>query len=548
MKTNDFVKLFSAKKINYDLFLILIIVLAFIIRIYGLDQKSFYYDEAVRMLFAKNYHYLFFNIPSFMQLYIFILNLFLKAGLTEYWIRILSVIFSLLSIFFIYRLSSKLFNRETGLIGSFLMAISPVNIYYSREVTVYSIIILLALISVYTFYLSINSCKKRYWFLYLFCTVVMVYLHLFTFTLVISEIIFFVFFYKNHKKCLNFFLFSQLLILILSGFIFLLNFYENHTTVTANIFSITTEMINIIRIFNTGFKGNYFLLCMILPVYLFILRNTLFGTKNYKTESKGLILFSFIIPLILIFSSIFFIKIFLYRYMLFIMGFYYILLAIGISGFNKNIKIYLLVAIYTFSILSLKNYEGNNSFKVFPATYPETNYKEISYYILDNYKTGDLILQTSFFTMPSLIYYTENKGLNPNILAFTSQNEKELVCFSFEGTKKDFSGPRKFTDNNKGISDIIRLLYQPIVKPYKIYKGFNYSEFLFKPENVQVKKHKRIWLVYLNISISEKVPLVPQPISNMEVSDYLKKDFHLIFIKNFRICNIGLYSENSKEK
>ncbi|MGZ4847178.1 MAG: glycosyltransferase family 39 protein [Halobacteriota archaeon] len=54
-----------------------------------------------------------------------------------------------LAIPMIYAVGRQLFNEETGLVAAFILALSSFNIYYSQEVRMYSLIVLLALTSVY---------------------------------------------------------------------------------------------------------------------------------------------------------------------------------------------------------------------------------------------------------------------------------------------------------------------------------------------------------------------------------------------------------------
>jgi 4-amino-4-deoxy-L-arabinose transferase-like glycosyltransferase len=66
-------------------------------------------------------------------------------GVQERWARLVSVIFSLGSIVFIYLISGFLLGEKTGLLSALFMAILPYNIFYSRVILPEPMIIFLTL-------------------------------------------------------------------------------------------------------------------------------------------------------------------------------------------------------------------------------------------------------------------------------------------------------------------------------------------------------------------------------------------------------------------
>ena len=63
----------------------------------------------------------------------------MSFGSSEAWLRGLSVIFALGSIFFVYQLGSHIFNRSVGLLAAMLMTLSPLFINHAQEVRMYGI-------------------------------------------------------------------------------------------------------------------------------------------------------------------------------------------------------------------------------------------------------------------------------------------------------------------------------------------------------------------------------------------------------------------------
>lgn len=73
-------------------------------------------------------------------------------GSTEFSVRLLSVIFGIGTVYLTQKVTSKLFKNENlGYLSAFLLAISPLHIYYSQEARMYSMAILLTLLTVWFF-------------------------------------------------------------------------------------------------------------------------------------------------------------------------------------------------------------------------------------------------------------------------------------------------------------------------------------------------------------------------------------------------------------
>lgn len=71
---------------------------------------------------------------------------------TEFFARLPGVLAGSAAVFFIYKLGRQIFNEKTGLIAAAYLAFHPYHIFWSATARTYSILMLLAIISVYYFY------------------------------------------------------------------------------------------------------------------------------------------------------------------------------------------------------------------------------------------------------------------------------------------------------------------------------------------------------------------------------------------------------------
>src|SRR3989344_8830738 len=141
--------------------ILFIIILAFFLRIINLNQ-SLWLDEGAHVIMSQKslYFIIFERMGDFHPplSYIFY-HFWLMLGQSEIWLRLLSVIFGLATVFIVYKLTKKLFDEKTALLSAFFLAIAPFHIYYSQEIRMYAMATFFAAISMY--YL-VSKNKVRY--------------------------------------------------------------------------------------------------------------------------------------------------------------------------------------------------------------------------------------------------------------------------------------------------------------------------------------------------------------------------------------------------
>lgn len=163
------------KRLNYKVFLLIIVLLGFCLRIYNLDKNpaGFFCDEAsigynaYKLLKTGADEYgiphpfffrsfgdyrnplpIYFNIPAIAAF-----------GLNEFSVRFTSAIAGTLTILMVFLLTERLFGNPIALISSFFMAISPWHLHFSRFGSEY---IYFPFLFSLGFYLFILGLKKEY--------------------------------------------------------------------------------------------------------------------------------------------------------------------------------------------------------------------------------------------------------------------------------------------------------------------------------------------------------------------------------------------------
>jgi mannosyltransferase len=176
--------------------LVLILSLAFALRLYHLPVKEMWYDEAFAVLYAeKGLASIVYGTVTPVEgaaadihplLYYFFLHSWIGIGQDPFIVRFPSVVFGLVSICLVFRISGILFDEKVGLLSAILAAISPFHIWYSQEARMYSLLCLLSLLSVYLFAKAGKSNEWRHWIGFGLCTGVALYVHNLAFFIIVA--------------------------------------------------------------------------------------------------------------------------------------------------------------------------------------------------------------------------------------------------------------------------------------------------------------------------------------------------------------------------
>lgn len=176
--------------------LVLILSLAFALRLFHLSVKEMWYDEAFAVLYAEK------DLASIVRgtvtpvegaaadihplLYYFFLHGWMEIGQGPFLIRFPSVVFGLVSICVVYRVAKELFDAQVGQLAAMLAAISPFHIWYSQEARMYSLLCLLSLLSIYLFAKAGKSNEWKHWIGFGLFTGVALYVHNLAFLIVVA--------------------------------------------------------------------------------------------------------------------------------------------------------------------------------------------------------------------------------------------------------------------------------------------------------------------------------------------------------------------------
>lgn len=152
------------------------------LRLFWLDAKSIWYDEAASLYFAGH------NLPDVVwltmtrdtppPLYYLVLHGWLQAfGDSALATRGLSALASILCLPLFYALTRTLIDRATALAATALLAISPFQIWYAQEVRMYALLTLAGLASCLALVRLVQAPSRGRWLIYVVATAAMLWVH-----------------------------------------------------------------------------------------------------------------------------------------------------------------------------------------------------------------------------------------------------------------------------------------------------------------------------------------------------------------------------------
>jgi len=170
---------------NRYLWLLLILLLGFALRAYGLGDVAFDNDEGIDYgrYVSESFQTITVGklvLNSQALAYIFGRVAILTLGDKLFALRWPALAVSMLGVAAIYRLARGLFEVRVGIISAFLLAVSPYSIFFAQNYRGYSYVIAVPILVYLLALLALQSNKWRYWLALGLAAPAMMYAHLFT--------------------------------------------------------------------------------------------------------------------------------------------------------------------------------------------------------------------------------------------------------------------------------------------------------------------------------------------------------------------------------
>jgi 4-amino-4-deoxy-L-arabinose transferase-like glycosyltransferase len=154
-------------KARYRLVLVLVLLLAYGLRLRTLDRSPLWFDEALEYWVATTpIEQLLPAVRDYLRgppIYSVLLHFWMKAGHHEFVLRQISTLASLLTIVTVAALARRVYRHSAGLFAGLLLAILPPDIRFAQEVGQYTLMTLTLSLNLYALVCARESDEWKYW-------------------------------------------------------------------------------------------------------------------------------------------------------------------------------------------------------------------------------------------------------------------------------------------------------------------------------------------------------------------------------------------------
>jgi len=197
-----------------------ILLLAFLLRIAYLDAQSLWWDEAFSITISEM------DLHSLLRavlddrvhppLYYLVLRLWLTLGQGEFVVRTMSAFFGVLGIAAMFAMAALAGDKRVGIVSAFALAISPMHLWYSQEARMYSLLVLLTIVSNYFFARLLRSDERINWVGYGIATLLAMHTHYLASFVLLAQMTYLTVTRRHHRSLLRKWLTCMLIVALLS--------------------------------------------------------------------------------------------------------------------------------------------------------------------------------------------------------------------------------------------------------------------------------------------------------------------------------------------
>ena len=395
-------------KFKKELILAVILFFGLFLRVYALGSESIWQDEGFSVSVAHmNLSELIATTAADVHppLYYLLLHYWISIfGDSEFSCRFLSALFGFFSIVMIYKVGSLLFHRDTGLLGALVLALSEFHIHYSQVARMYSLMVLLTLLSFYYFIRLRREKGVRSTAGYMVWTILLMYTHIYGLFIVMAQNIYAISASVSSKNKTALGKWIALQAILLSLYLPWLHSLMGQVMKVEEGYWIPAPTLFSIVVSFTEYAGSvYSLLLLVLPVFLLLVPLKRY-TENVRVTnhvapvgypsgqqeesafwSITLLSIWLFTPIVMPFIiSLFSRPIYHFRYTIGASVAFYLLAAAGIDRIrSKPAKMLLICAIVLSSLANVWGYY---------KTTHKAQWREVGMYLNEKAKSGDLVL------------------------------------------------------------------------------------------------------------------------------------------------------------
>ena len=452
--------------------------------------------------------------PVFYYFLIYFCSFFLKSGWS---LRLLSVIFSTLSLFVFYKLTRIIYNRLTSVIAIILMAMSPFQVWYAQEIRSYAISEFFSLLAILFLIKIFKKHKKIYW-IYFFASSIFAFLTNYYFLLLFVISLSFLLHKLNLLSAKKIVLFVIMSVLSMPFLGLALRQYVAKDFLWLKAPTLRTFFLSF-PVFGLGYSSDYQQLIFGTAVFVVLFAYGVFISFKEKIRYSILFISLFFLPILIIFLiSRFIVPIYIDRGFIIVTPFYYIFVSVGIAGI-RNMKARITICLFILALMVSLFINYNKGFMLstrevkkdfYPGIHEKKQYRRfLDVYLWKYFNKGDIVaatdMQSFLFTLRDtreIFHYPGYHWLLFYPESLSAVEKSSLYCY----------GDIKSLIDDKTRNKVNSL--------YGVY--FIYCHSVVQKEPLNKRAINRIWLVS---SFWDKDGFIPVNDNHQKIKSYLLKQY-----------------------
>lgn len=441
-------------------------------------------------------------------------------------LRILSVVFSLLSLGLFYKFARLFFDRQISIYALLIMTFSPFHIWHAQEARGFTMACFFVLGMVYMYIQALKTNKLSLWIYFVIFSIFSMYCSCYAGILLLC--LWALFFLEKNRYCVKKIVLSYAFIMI--GSLPLIFIVIKHMLFIKHSFWLSfptiKSVLSTFAVFNLGYSAflSEHLACLSLSFALFVYG--FYGCyQNNRNNAIALLLLIFLPIGIVYFISKIFAPIYIERHFIILTPFYYLFIARGIGGIRNRILKTMVGTIIGLLLLStLMNYYQNIMLTIhevpdyvrivedgddlYQGIHHKKKYASVLNRLQDKFNDNDIIIIAQIHTVVLSEHYT--KWYYKNMKTYFLLYPKALYDFSIKQLE-NFTGIQSIREK----ADDEQALYY-------IYRQ-NGVVYLRKGSPI-TEQTERVWFVYtywclntywnLNIPMEDNVSMIKKNVLN----------------------------------
>lgn len=396
--------------------LIFVLAAASGLRLFHLGQRVVWFDEANSLLVAK-------AMPAEIvdaahddvhsALYYLVLHFWQFVAKGETGARMLSVLAAVAAVAAVYFLGNRLGGRGAGLLSAGVLSLSPLHVWYSQEIRMYSVQTLLICLSFLFLLKAMREGWGNSWRIYIVCTTLAIYLQYTSIFVVLAQNVFLAIYHRKDQRVFRCWLLSQFAVALLFVPCLSLLFWQT-TRITGRSWIQPLELrqvLGFISLFSGAYLGDVRsrAFSVFVTIAALIAAITILCRKRENRETACLLTLWFGLPILLLLVLSLRQNLFLPRTLVYTTPALALLIGCALARAEKRVE--RLVSALTFAAVVSANLFALRNYYVSDNPWVKSDLREGAHELAGSFQAGDVVVHSSQFSYRSFQYYLGDQAI-----------------------------------------------------------------------------------------------------------------------------------------